>query len=207
MIEAVFAESGIDKSEINAIAFGAGPGSFTGLRIAAGIAQGLAFGLDKPVIPVSTLEAAAFDPAIRNYPHAIVAAAFDARMDEIYWGVYEYRNKPVGLSHIEDQLGALVADRVIKPRLLTPAMLSLGLLPGEPGATVVGIGSGWIYQAEIEKATGLCPAIVLADEVAKASVIAELAARKYALGQLLHATEAIPVYLRDEITWKKLPGR
>jgi tRNA threonylcarbamoyladenosine biosynthesis protein TsaB len=197
MIDEVVTEAGIKKSQIEACAFGAGPGSFTGLRISAGIAQGLAFGLGIPVIAVSTLEALAFDPLIRNFGDCTVAAAFDARMDEVYWGVYQYRCVNGSAS-----VQSLVPDCVIKPGELTARQL-----PVASGDKLVGIGGGWIYQEEIVRATQKEPVNIYVDEVAKASVIAEIAQKKYAAGLLLPAHEAIPVYLRNEITWKKLPGR
>lgn len=199
MIDEVVAEAGIAKSQIDAIAFGAGPGSFTGLRIAAGIAQGLAAGLDKPVIPISTLEALAFDPVIRQTGSCIVACAFDARMGEVYWGVYEFI---VSAGEAVNEIHRLTADRVIQPGKLSP-----GFLPTRQNLPVIGIGGGWIYETEIVAATQISPSILFIDEIAKASVIAELAQREFDAGRVFPPEQAIPVYLRDEITWKKLPGR
>ncbi len=76
-----------------AIAFGAGPGSFTGLRTATGAAQGLAFGSDLPVVPVGTLMACAEAARARDAAAACVLVAMDARMDEAYWAVYEWSSE------------------------------------------------------------------------------------------------------------------
>jgi tRNA threonylcarbamoyladenosine biosynthesis protein TsaB len=87
MIEAVLAEANLSPLQLDAIAFGRGPGAFTGVRIAVGIAQGIAFAADLPVIPISTLAALALGAA-QETGYSRIAAALDARMGEVYWGVY-----------------------------------------------------------------------------------------------------------------------
>lgn len=88
MVQAVLAEAGLGVRDCDVIAFGAGPGSFTGVRTACGVAQGLAFGADLPVAPVVTLQAMAL-ACFRTYPAASSAVALlDARMGEIYWAQY-----------------------------------------------------------------------------------------------------------------------
>jgi tRNA threonylcarbamoyl adenosine modification protein YeaZ len=87
MIEAVLAEAGVGRTQIDAVAFGRGPGSFTGLRIAAGVTQGIAYGLDCPVLPVSTLAALAFQ-SFEEAAGEGVYACLDARMGEIYGGLF-----------------------------------------------------------------------------------------------------------------------
>jgi tRNA threonylcarbamoyladenosine biosynthesis protein TsaB len=82
-VQAILAEAGVSLRDLHGIAFGAGPGSFTGLRLAAGCAQGLAFGLDLPVVAVCTLEALALASG-----EARVFACLDARMNEVYSGAY-----------------------------------------------------------------------------------------------------------------------
>ena len=83
MTQEVLAEAGLVLTQLDAVAFGRGPGSFTGLRICAGVAQGLAFGADVPVVPVSSLAALA-----QGVDAPRVLAAFDARMEQLYWGAY-----------------------------------------------------------------------------------------------------------------------
>jgi tRNA threonylcarbamoyladenosine biosynthesis protein TsaB len=89
-VREVFDEAGLTLADCDAIAFGAGPGSFTGLRTATGVAQGLAFGLDRPVVPIGTLLACAEAARLRNPSAARVLAVLDARMDEVYWADYAW---------------------------------------------------------------------------------------------------------------------
>ena len=87
MIQQLLADAGTTLQAVDAIAFGRGPGAFTGVRIAIGVVQGLAFALDRPVLPVSNLAVLA-QRAYREQGVSQVAAAIDARMDEVYWGCY-----------------------------------------------------------------------------------------------------------------------
>jgi tRNA threonylcarbamoyladenosine biosynthesis protein TsaB len=103
MTQEALAEAGVALTQIDAVAFGRGPGSFTGLRICAGVAQGLAFGADVPVLPVSSLAALA-----QGIEAPGVLAAFDARMDQLYWGAY-VRNAR-GLVELSG------AEKVLAPR-------------------------------------------------------------------------------------------
>jgi tRNA threonylcarbamoyladenosine biosynthesis protein TsaB len=89
-IRELFNEAGLVLADCNAIAFGSGPGSFTGLRTATGVAQGLAFGLDCPVVPIGTLLTCAESARLRNPAATRVLAALDARMDEVYWADYAW---------------------------------------------------------------------------------------------------------------------
>ena len=88
MLESLLAEAGLVLNQLDALAFGRGPGSFTGVRIAAGVIQGVAFGADLPVAPVSTLAAMAQDIFAKSRETAVFTA-LDARMGEVYWGVYQ----------------------------------------------------------------------------------------------------------------------
>src|SRR5688500_11990575 len=99
MIHALMARHEVGFAQIDAIAFGRGPGSFTGLRIAAGVAQGIAFAADLPAIPVSTLAAIALD-VHESLPATYVMSTLDARIDEIYWGLFRFED---GLPVLLDQ--------------------------------------------------------------------------------------------------------
>ena len=97
MVEEILAQAGISPAQLDAIAFGRGPGSFAGLRIATGVAQGLAFATERPVLPISTLEAMAL--LMMQQGQSRVAASLDARMNEVYWACYEQREGlPVALA-------------------------------------------------------------------------------------------------------------
>lgn len=185
MIGALLAEAQFTLTGLDALAFGRGPGSFTGLRIGAGVIQGLAFGADLPVAPVSTLAALAFE-VFEQSQADYALAALDARMDEVYWGVY--------------QRAELLSGKELsgKEQVIAPAMVSVDL-PG--AAAVVGIGPGWdAYLALLrervgaERLQGVWP-----DRLPRAGAIARLAVEAVRLGQTVAAELAVPVYLRDQV--------
>lgn len=191
MIRELLSEAGLKPADLDALAFACGPGSFTGLRIATGVVQGLAYGLDIPVVPVSSLQAVAAE-AIDCFDlqdDDKMAVAFDARMGEVYWASYECRDgKPE----------ALAQERVCAPEQAT--------LP--PGAgRWFGAGSGWRLQAQFP--AEVMGAIQQADDslLPQASRVARLAEHSFAINGGVSAASAQPVYLRDEVAWKKLPGR
>jgi tRNA threonylcarbamoyladenosine biosynthesis protein TsaB len=186
MVDELLNVRGYSLSDLDAIAFGRGPGSFTGLRICMGIVQGLAFGANLPVIPVSTLEAMALG-YYRANPSSVqpVLVALDARMNEVYWCAYE----PVG-----DQVNALAAEAVIKPELLAGD----GNLPVFPQG-FIGVGPGWHYPAM----QSLAPQSMLIDTHPRAEEMALIAARLWAEGAAINVLDAEPVYLRDSISWQK----
>lgn len=190
MMDQILAQAQLTLSQLDAIAFGRGPGSFTGLRISAGIVQGLAFGADLPVLPISTLAAMALEAHQHNY-HADWLAALDARMGEIYVGGYR----------IEKSDDQWIAHEVFAERVITPS--SLGSIAGD----FQGVGSGWIYEEEINQALILPAHTVLKEVAPRAACIAQLALHDFKGGMGVSAEQALPVYLRDEITWEKQPAR
>jgi tRNA threonylcarbamoyladenosine biosynthesis protein TsaB len=182
MVEALLAEAGIGLAGLDALAFGRGPGSFTGLRIAAGLVQGLAFGADRPVVPVSSLAALAQAAEAQR-----VVAAFDARMAEVYLGAY--RRGPDGL------VQPLGEEQVAAPeRVAVPA----------GGAGWVAVGEGWqahgeALRARLEPALGAIQVLEV-PRYPSAREIALLAVAGLARGEAVAAEKAIPVYLRDRVT-------
>ncbi|MFZ1325095.1 MAG: tRNA (adenosine(37)-N6)-threonylcarbamoyltransferase complex dimerization subunit type 1 TsaB [Candidatus Contendobacter sp.] len=182
MIEAVLAEAGVQVAQLDAIAFGCGPGSFTGVRIAVGIAQGIAFAADLPVVPVSTLAALALGAGMETGQPRI-AAALDARMGEIYWGVYA-----VGATDAEP----LAEERVCAPEAVTA-----------PPGTWFGAGSGWTAHAEL-LARALPVNGWLGACHPRAAAVARLAAVPSRRGAWVTAEQALPVYLRNQVAAK--PG-
>lgn len=195
MIQQVLEESGTKTHQLDAIAFGRGPGSFTGLRIAAGVTQGLAYGLDIKVIPVSTLEAMALEVASSsNAECSHVVTAVDARMDEVYWGAFEVK---------EGQVSALQAEQVCKPEFVSlPEVVGLA-----KKQIFSGVGTGWQFMTRMPDVVQGSVTVTDDTLLAKAEYIARIAESKYARGEVVSADQAIPVYLRDTVTWKKLPGR
>jgi tRNA threonylcarbamoyladenosine biosynthesis protein TsaB len=185
MVSELLAEVGVSVSQLDAIAFGAGPGSFTGLRIGMGVVQGLAFGADIPVLPVSTLMAMAYGRAIGqpSTPELNVLAALDARMGEVYWGLYQCQGatqRPV----------VLCADSVTSPEAVAMHI--------PQHSSFVGVGSGW----------GYAPLAALTQSYQQevypqARDIIRLAAMQFAAGQAQPVDEAQLAYLRNEISWKK----
>ncbi len=192
MVQQVLDDAGLELSELDGIGFGAGPGSFTGLRITAGVAQGLAFGAGLPLLPVSTLAALA-EEGLLEFNADQVLAALDARMGEIYWGVYQ---------QVEGVMALVDEERVCAPEL---ASISESLKQAE--VTCLGIGSGWNFQAQFSEQINQTVNQVHPDRLVKAAYIARIAERQLAAGAGKTAEAAQPVYLRDEVAWKKSDHR
>jgi tRNA threonylcarbamoyladenosine biosynthesis protein TsaB len=175
MIRRVLERAHLAPVAMDAFAFGQGPGSFTGIRIACGIVQGLAFGAGRPVVPIPSLLALAEQSHERR-----VVAALDARMNEAYIAAYA-RNG-------EDW------DEVVAPRLADAATL-----PALPGRQWAATGSGferlpWLrdaYRDSVEMRYG--------SDLPRAGAVARLAARRLARGASVPAAEAAPLYLRDKV--------
>ncbi|CAM3810604.1 tRNA (adenosine(37)-N6)-threonylcarbamoyltransferase complex dimerization subunit type 1 TsaB [Parendozoicomonas haliclonae] len=187
MIDELLSAQGVKRSEIDALAFGRGPGAFTGVRIATGVAQGLAWALDVPVVPVSTLAALA-QQAYREQGTTQVLALIDARMDEVYWGLYQ----------LEGELMTLVGDEQV-----TAPEKIFSLLPESVQQNigqVTGIGTGWCYS---DRLTELAVAQITEQAFPHAADIAALAGPVFAAGQAVPADQALPVYLRDNVALKK----
>ena len=176
LIHALLSEAQISLSHIDVIGFGRGPGSFTGLRIAAALAQGLACAYDIPIVPVSTLQTLA-QTAYTNFQQENVAVAMDARMDQIYWGIFKLN--PQGI------MEALTSEAVIYPQV---AQLE--------NRSWVGVGTGWT-----EKLAFLQPFLSYCDPQAlpEASTLAYLTQCYHAQKLSLPAEKALPIYLRDKV--------
>ena len=175
MLERLLAGAGIASAQLDAVAFGAGPGAFTGLRIACGAAQGLAFAHGLPVLGVSTLEAMAEEAGGRR-----VVACLDARMSEVYFSAYERRDAGPGGRWRE----------VIPVMCIAPAAA-----PRLPGEGWIGCGSGFAVYGSL----GLDN--VIPDIHPSATAVARLAAARIAAGEGVDAALAAPVYVRDKIAF------
>lgn len=183
MVEAVLAEAGLTLNQLDALAFGRGPGSFTGVRVATGVTQGIAFGAELPVAPVSTLAALALE-ALDETGLDTAYPCIDARMGEVYWAVYRRAGDGVELVGEE---AVLPATRVVFPE-------------DSRGA---GIGSGWgTYHAQLAERLDGRAGVVLAERFPRAGMIARLGAGEFGRGGAVVAERALPVYLRDNVAKK-----
>lgn len=179
LLRELLTEAQIEMNSLEGIAFGAGPGSFTGLRIGCGVAQGLAFAADLPVVGVSTLLALAQASGRQR-----VIACLDARMGEVYHAAY---------AKTKNGWDEVSAPGVHKPQQV----------PALSGDGWVGIGSGWatyadtlntFYDGQISE--------ILPDAYPHAAAIAELALPMFAAGLAKPAAEAAPLYIRNRVALK-----
>lgn len=192
MLDEVFAEAGIKLRDVDAIAFGRGPGAFTGLRIAAGIAQGLSLSVDKPVIPVSTLQALAFQALDEsnldqgNKGDTTIIAALDARMGEIYWGEFKF---------VDNRMTSVGSERISSPEILQDTL--------SKEYRVIAIGSGWDVYKEILIKKGKLNNIVHLNEIfPNALAVASTALKLFLDGYGVSPEDAQPVYIRNNVAQK-----
>lgn len=202
MIAQLLEEQGVQLREVDAIAFGCGPGSFTGLRICISIAQGLAYGADIPLIPISNLQALAYSVLRSQYidgvEHKIdadscILPVFDARMGEVYCAAYQACENASGIV-----LQPVLSEMVCSPEACQEAVGRLNM------AKIYPAGSGWQYDLLSKTELGQDTITLVNKPVYSNAVdIATLAWRDYQLGKTIKATDAEPTYLRNEISWKK----
>jgi tRNA threonylcarbamoyladenosine biosynthesis protein TsaB len=184
MLDDLLNEAEIKPTQLDAVAFGCGPGSFTGVRIAAGVVQGVAFGADLPVVRVSTLAALA-QGHYRNSGYTKVLPSFDARMQEIYWGCYQLQDSGLMAAQFPDEITA--ADKATVPK----------------GVEWHGVGSGWdSYRGELSKLVADRLASVTTDLYCSAHDVALLGAFAWEQGDIVPPEEALPQYLRDDVAKK-----
>lgn len=189
MARALLAEAGWELQQLDALAFGRGPGAFTGLRIAAGIVQGLAYGSGLGVAPVSDLAALAAGAARVDGSQRVLAVA-DARMREVYWCAFE------------------IAGKDLDPRPVTPELVQApDQIPTQPYADDwAPAGNGWqAYAYELTALAhrlGKAPALVYP----RAEDIAGIAARMVRRGALVPPEQALPSYVRDNVARKPVAG-
>jgi tRNA threonylcarbamoyladenosine biosynthesis protein TsaB len=183
MVDECLTQANLDLSDVDALVFGRGPGSFTGLRIAVAVVQGLAFGVARPVIPVSSLAAHAA-AVFRIHDQRRIAVCVDARMGECYWGAFQ-----IGEAGVPDPVG--------DERLGAPAEL-----PELEGDGWFGIGTGWCSYPDLRsrydsvligKDTALLP---------EARDLLGIAGHDFRAGRVFPAEEALPVYLREQVAWR-----
>ncbi len=180
MVQELLGESGMALTQLDAIAFGRGPGSFTSLRIGAGVVQGLAFGADLPVVPISSLAVLAQGAEAPN-----VLAAMDARMQQVYWGMYV---------RASDGLVALTG---------TESVVDPAVVPVPEGQGWVGVGSGWDqYAALLRQRIGGGVSDVRQNCYPQARNVVALATAAFSRGESVAPDLALPLYIRDDVAFK-----
>ncbi|QSX32141.1 tRNA (adenosine(37)-N6)-threonylcarbamoyltransferase complex dimerization subunit type 1 TsaB [Shewanella avicenniae] len=188
MVQSLLTQAEIGMENIGLLAYGRGPGSFTGIRICTSMTQGLALAREIPVIGISTLAAMA-QQAIAEHGASQVLCAIDARMGEIYWAAYQAVD---GL-----------AEEVAIEQVSAPEALSV---PFDNEAPVYCCGTGFETYPEL---LHIKPTMTLLDAVKypDANAMLALAQHGWQQGLATSVDELKPVYLRDTVAWKKLPGR
>ncbi|MAE34088.1 MAG: tRNA (adenosine(37)-N6)-threonylcarbamoyltransferase complex dimerization subunit type 1 TsaB [Oceanospirillaceae bacterium] len=180
MIDDILADSGISRSQLDGLAFGRGPGSFTGIRIAVSVAQGLALGLDLPVCGISSLETVALAVASNGEPTNKVLAIMDAHMGEVFWGKFGIVDGLTVADGIE-QVGA--------PELCQTQVETFeGVLAGD-GLNLSAFDGVDSAYASVQP---------------EARIMSVLADREWSKGNFGSPDNQLPVYLRNSVAWKKL---
>jgi len=183
MVDALLAETGLLLTGLDAIAFDRGPGSFTGIRIGTSVVQGLAFGAELPVIPVSSLVILA-QAAVDKIQVPDMVAMLDARMAEVYWAVFKKTN------------GAFMLQG--EERLSAPAKLAL------PAGQWAVIGPGWgAYEDTLQQNAAIEWTERLPDALPRAADLATLAATIWKEQGGVEAKQALPLYLRHNVAKKQ----
>ena len=185
LIDTQLKKANLKLQSLDAIAFGRGPGSFTGVRVGVSVTQGLAYAANLPVIGISNLQIMA-QQALEQTDADNVITTIDARMGEIYYAEFTRGDDNIAL--------VTGTEKVIKPEEIT--------LPTD-SAVVVGTGCQ-TYREFFNKAN-----LTILDEITlpNARYMTEIAYKELALGNFTTAEKAQPVYVRDTVTWKKLPGK
>jgi len=182
MIDELLRESGTKLPDLDAIAFGRGPGSFTGVRLAASVTQGLAFGAGVPVVPVSDLRAVAQRVASQH-----VLVCNDARMQEVYWGCFE--RMPDGL------MSPVTPERVSKPADVQLPKAWRGSGAGR------GFAAYTMLQAQLaDQLTNIEPTLL-----PRAHEVALLAIAEVHAGRMQAPEKAVPTYIRNDVAKPKTP--
>ena len=180
MVESLLAEAQLTPNQLDVVAYGCGPGSFMGARIATSVAQGIAFAADLPVIPVSTLQVVA-QTSFQRYGWKDVLAAWDARLHAIYWGAYRLDETKI---MIEAQSQALSKPEEI-------------VVPS--GENWYAVGNAWeVYSGQLTHIISACKTTCI-DIYPQGSALVQIAEVAYQKGEMISPFQAKPVYLRDQV--------
>jgi tRNA threonylcarbamoyladenosine biosynthesis protein TsaB len=183
MTDELLQEAGVSLGTLSAIAFGCGPGAFTGVRLAASVTQGLAYGAGLPVVPVSDLRALAQRVLDLDPPVSRVLVCNDARMHEVYWGCFERTPGDLAAAGAEERVGPPKGVR----------------LPAGWSGAVHATGSGFAAYPELHAQLDPHLERVHAGLLPRATEVARLALPEVQAGRILPAEQALPVYLRNEV--------
>ena len=173
-------------SSISAIAYGAGPGSFTGLRIALSMAQGLAFGLEVPLVPVCSLQALALESINAGVCAHQIICLLDARMGELYWASYEA---------VEGKLSVMVEPKL---EAIESAQASILNLSGLQGTFCVGPGSAYLVESAFQS-----KGVQFMTIEPNARAVAALGRQEFLSSGGIAVDQAELTYLRNEVSWNK----
>jgi tRNA threonylcarbamoyladenosine biosynthesis protein TsaB len=187
MVDEILRQANCTLRDLDAIAFGRGPGSFTGLRICMGVVQGLAFGANLPVVPVSTLRAMAQGFMQENPNNRLpMLVALDARMNEVYWSLFD----------VDDSLFFNKANQefVMRPELVATQDNVKSLQK-----KFIALGSGWHYP----DLKNIEPDNMFVEVYPNAKDIVALALREFEMGNQKSILDVEPTYLRNTLSWQK----
>ena len=188
MLQEILPNGDLCAAGVDAIAYGVGPGSFTGLRIAASAVQGLAFANRIPAIPISTLACQAQTALRKGLVNSgdWVLSTLDARINEIYWSVFRFEK---GLARLE-----------VGPEVCNPSELVV-----DPAVRLLqAIGGGLKYEDALPAAIRDRLGSAISDILPDAVDLVPLAIENLNRGEVQSAKEVSPIYVRDEISWKKI---
>lgn len=186
-VKKILAECNLSVAQLDCVAFAHGPGSFTGLRLAASVVQGLAIAYNLPVVLVSTLQTIAQQAYVEHKAENVLVG-LDARMAEIYWGVYNLAN--------DGYMQKVVDDALIAPNnVVVPTQFA--------NKQTLGIGNAWEVYGDVLQEYCKVSSVVKENCYPHARYVLMLAEKNYRDGKVVAAAEALPVYLRDEVTHKK----
>lgn len=196
LVDEILAKANISLKQVQGLAFGRGPGSFTGVRIGIGITQGLAFGADLPVLPISNLQMIAQGAIRRTSQHQHIAVAIDARMNEVYFAEFKVVD------------GIAIAET--EESVITPEALKNHI--EQKNFTQLAAGTGWQAHAPLFESLFESNQLITADAAEDAHLpnavdMLAVAERMLANNESVKAVDAEPVYVRNTVTWKKLPGK
>ncbi|MBN7798163.1 tRNA (adenosine(37)-N6)-threonylcarbamoyltransferase complex dimerization subunit type 1 TsaB [Parahaliea mediterranea] len=189
MLRELLPHGRLREQGVDAVVYGEGPGSFTGLRVCASAVQGLCFAASLPAIPVSTLTAQAYT-ALREGLAGdgdLLLSTLDAQIGELYWSLCR-----VSGEHIELVEG---------PRVAPPHACAVG----EASRELVVVGSGLVHREALPADLAARIGAAYPDLLPRARDLLPAAGRAWEAGRVLRADAVRPVYVRDEITWKKIP--